>query len=126
VGNRHAGDTDERFNHAEKLTRRKGRKYPKPTDERTDGLGNALVADALYYVQDSRVYVGNCGSWWAPDCAGYCCSIDEAGHVQRQGRRDDARDRRSVAGRIRPSAHRASRARRRRCVQSQELQAGEH
>jgi hypothetical protein len=70
---------DERFNHAEKLTRRKGRKYPKPTDERTDGLGNALVADALYYVQDSRVFVGNCGSWWAPDCAGYCCSIDEAG-----------------------------------------------
>lgn len=44
-----------------------------------DGLGNALIDDALYYLQDARTYVGNCGSWWAPNGAGYVCSIDEAG-----------------------------------------------
>lgn len=71
--------TDERYNHAEARTRAKGPKYPKPTSERTDGLGNPLIADAMYFVQDSRVYVGNCGSWWAPNGQGYCCSIDEAG-----------------------------------------------
>jgi hypothetical protein len=46
---------------------------------KTDGLGNELVDDALYYVLDSRTYVGNCGSWWAPNGAGYVCSIDDAG-----------------------------------------------
>jgi hypothetical protein len=46
---------------------------------KTDGLGNALVADAMYFVQDSRTFVGNCGSWWAPNGAGYVCCIDDAG-----------------------------------------------
>lgn len=45
----------------------------------TDGTGAQLVDDALYYVQDARSVVGNCGSWWAPRGAGYVCSIDEAG-----------------------------------------------
>lgn len=45
----------------------------------TDGTGAPLVDDALYYVQDARSAVGNCGSWWAPKGAGYVCSIDEAG-----------------------------------------------
>ena len=45
----------------------------------TDGTGAALVDDALYFVQDARGCVGNCGSWWAPKGAGYVCSIDEAG-----------------------------------------------
>jgi hypothetical protein len=51
----------------------------RPTAEKTDGLGDALVDDAMYYVQDSRTYVGNCGLWWCPNGAGYCCNIDEAG-----------------------------------------------
>jgi hypothetical protein len=77
-------NTDERDNHAEALSRRHkgiGRKAREATAtaERTDGLGDPLIADALYYLQDSRVFVGNCGSWWAPNGAGYCCSIDEAG-----------------------------------------------
>lgn len=46
---------------------------------KTDGLGNALIDDAMYYVLDSRTYVGNCGSWWAPNGAGYVCCIDDAG-----------------------------------------------
>jgi hypothetical protein len=47
--------------------------------EKTDGLGNPLVPTGRYYVQDSRSCVGNCGSWWRPDGAGYCCDINEAG-----------------------------------------------
>lgn len=46
----------------------------------TDGLGNEIVDDALYFVQDTRSVVGNCGSWWAHNRAGYVCCIDEAGH----------------------------------------------
>lgn len=49
------------------------------TTEKTDGIGQPLVDDALYYVQDLRAVVGNCGVWWAPDGAGYVCSIDAAG-----------------------------------------------
>ena len=45
----------------------------------TDGLGNPLVDDALYYVQDTRSVVGNCGSWWAVNSMGYVCCIDDAG-----------------------------------------------
>ena len=45
----------------------------------TDGTGAPLIDDALYYVQDARSVVGNCGSWWAPKGNGYVCSIDEAG-----------------------------------------------
>ena len=34
--------------------------------------------DGLYYLQDSRSYVGNCPSWWAKDRAGYTTKLDEA------------------------------------------------
>src|SRR6478736_6121124 len=45
----------------------------------TDGTGAQIIDDALYFIQDARSVVGNCGSWWAPKSAGYVCSIDEAG-----------------------------------------------
>jgi len=45
----------------------------------TDGTGAPIVDDAFYFVLDDRSRVGNCGSWWAIDRAGYVCSIDEAG-----------------------------------------------
>lgn len=48
-------------------------------EPKTDGLGNPLVPDALYFIQDARGSVGNCGSWWAPNGAGYVCCIDDAG-----------------------------------------------
>lgn len=77
-------ETNERHDHAEALSRRHkgiGRKLREvtATEDRTDGLGIPLVPDALYFVQDARVFVGNCGSWWAPNGAGYCCTIDDAG-----------------------------------------------
>lgn len=34
--------------------------------------------DGLYYLQDSRSYVGNCPQWWAKDRAGYTSRLDEA------------------------------------------------
>lgn len=34
----------------------------------------------LYYLQDTRAVVGNCAVWWAKDCKGYTCNLDEA-HV---------------------------------------------
>ncbi len=50
-----------------------------PEGPRSDGLGNPLVPDAMYFIQDSRSAVGNCGSWWAPNGQGYSCDIDQAG-----------------------------------------------
>lgn len=47
--------------------------------KKLDGLGNELVPDASYYVQDTRTVVGNCGLWWADDSQGYCCDINKAG-----------------------------------------------
>jgi hypothetical protein len=55
-------------------------KGPPPELElKTDGLGNALIATAEYYVQDSRTSVGNCILWWAPKGNGYVCDLNEAG-----------------------------------------------
>jgi hypothetical protein len=45
----------------------------------TDGTGMQLDDNAMYFVQDARGCVGNCGSWWAPNGGGYVCSIDDAG-----------------------------------------------
>lgn len=50
-----------------------------PGEPKTDGRGRPLIDSELYYVQDARQVVGNCGSWWAPNGAGYVCTIDEAG-----------------------------------------------
>jgi len=39
-----------------------------------------LVDDGrLYYVQDTRTYVGNSVMWWCPDGKGYTTHIDLAG-----------------------------------------------
>lgn len=54
----------------------------------TDGTGAPLVDDKLYFVLDTRSVVGNCGSWWAPNGAGYVCNLDEAGHYRAADVRD--------------------------------------
>lgn len=38
------------------------------------------VSERLYYLQDTRQYVGNDILWWAKDSHGYTCDIDKA-HV---------------------------------------------
>lgn len=41
-----------------------------------------LMADmyhALYLIQDTRSYVGNCVVWWGPDGRGYTTDVDVAG-----------------------------------------------
>lgn len=48
-------------------------------DAKTDGTGRELDPEALYYVQDTRQVVGNCGLWWRAERAGYSCNLDEAG-----------------------------------------------
>jgi hypothetical protein len=48
-------------------------------DKTTDGTGAPILDDAMYYVQDARSIVGNCGTWWAPNGAGYVCNLDDAG-----------------------------------------------
>lgn len=47
--------------------------------QKRDGLGDAIVAGADYYVQDKRQFVGNCVLWWGPDNQGYVCELDKAG-----------------------------------------------
>jgi hypothetical protein len=36
----------------------------------------------LYYILDTRSYVGNCGLWWGPKSSGYVCDIDDAGQYE--------------------------------------------
>lgn len=38
-----------------------------------------VVGPGLFYIQDSRSYVGNDVLWWRPNSEGYTCQIDEAG-----------------------------------------------
>ncbi|WP_353191373.1 hypothetical protein [Pandoraea pnomenusa] len=40
-------------------------------------------ADDLYYVQDTRSFVGNCPMWWGKDFRGYVTRMDEAGKYTR-------------------------------------------
>lgn len=49
-----------------------------PDIARTDS-GFQIVGPGLFYIQDSRQYVGNDVSWWRPNSGGYTCQIDEAG-----------------------------------------------
>lgn len=45
----------------------------------TDGCGDPIDVTALYYIQDTRQVVGNCGLWWCPNGAGYTCTLADAG-----------------------------------------------
>ncbi|WP_087688072.1 hypothetical protein [Pandoraea sp. PE-S2R-1] len=38
----------------------------------------------LYYVQDTRSFIGNCPMWWGEDFRGYVTRMDEAGKYTRE------------------------------------------
>ena len=46
---------------------------------RVDGLGQPIDPSKLYFIQDSRSYVGNMMLFWGPERSGYLCCIDDAG-----------------------------------------------
>lgn len=50
-----------------------------PAPPKRDGLGQELIDDAKYYIQDKRSIVGNCASWWRAGGGGYTCELGEAG-----------------------------------------------
>ncbi|HAL22283.1 MAG TPA: hypothetical protein DCP40_06090 [Stenotrophomonas sp.] len=39
----------------------------------------ALGAEPMFYIQDTRQFVGNCPMWWGPHGSGYVTRLDEAG-----------------------------------------------
>ena len=43
-----------------------------------------LAQEPMFYIQDTRQFVGNCPVWWAPNGAGYVTRLDEAGRYTEQ------------------------------------------
>ncbi|MGS7841806.1 hypothetical protein [Stenotrophomonas forensis] len=62
------------------------------TDE--DGSGEVYAAppaqavdlgqEPMFYIQDTRQFVGNCPMWWGPNGSGYVTRLDEAGRYTEQ------------------------------------------
>ncbi|GAB7543448.1 hypothetical protein [Cupriavidus sp. 8B] len=40
---------------------------------------DARDAEPMFYVQDTRQFVGNCVMWWGKNCSGYVTRLNEAG-----------------------------------------------
>lgn len=43
-----------------------------------------LAQEPMFYIQDTRQFVGNCPVWWAPNGGGYVTRLDEAGRYTEQ------------------------------------------
>jgi hypothetical protein len=43
-----------------------------------------LGLERMFYIQDTRQFVGNCPVWWAPNGGGYVTRLDEAGRYSEQ------------------------------------------
>lgn len=43
-----------------------------------------LGPDPMFYIQDTRQFVGNCPVWWGPGGGGYVTRLDEAGRYTEQ------------------------------------------
>ncbi|MBH1529892.1 hypothetical protein I5T99_12595 [Stenotrophomonas maltophilia] len=43
-----------------------------------------LVQPPMFYIQDTRQFVGNCPVWWGPNGGGYVTRLDEAGRYTEQ------------------------------------------
>jgi uncharacterized protein YqiB (DUF1249 family) len=44
----------------------------------TEETNSTLTTETLYYLQDTRDFVGNSMLWWRQNGAGYCCDVREA------------------------------------------------
>ena len=55
-----------------------------------DGSSPAIAPTAqavdldMFYIQDTRQFVGNCPMWWGPNGSGYVTRLDEAGRYTEQ------------------------------------------
>ncbi|KRD71395.1 hypothetical protein [Lysobacter sp. Root96] len=58
--------------------------WAEPCPDCTPAAAPAVVVDDLYYMQDSRSYVGNCPLWWNPQGHGYTTRLDEAAKYTRE------------------------------------------
>lgn len=43
-----------------------------------------LDPEPMFYIQDTRQFVGNCPVWWGPNGRGYVTRLDEAGRYTEQ------------------------------------------
>lgn len=43
-----------------------------------------LGLEPMFYIQDTRQFVGNCPMWWGPNGSGYVTRLDEAGRYTEQ------------------------------------------
>ena len=62
-----------------------------------EGLGSpkgGSEAQPMFYIQDTRSFVGNCPMWWGPEGRGYVTRLDEAGRYTEEEaiRQNRARD----------------------------------
>lgn len=46
--------------------------------------GGSTDAEPMFYIQDTRSFVGNCPVWWGPNGNGYVTRLDEAGRFTEQ------------------------------------------
>ena len=42
----------------------------------------------MFYIQDTRQYVGNCVYWWRKEAQGYTCHLDDAMQVDEKEARE--------------------------------------
>lgn len=46
--------------------------------------GSGGESEPMFYIQDTRSFVGNCVQWWGPDNAGYVTRLDQAGKYPKE------------------------------------------
>ncbi|WP_329761821.1 hypothetical protein [Stenotrophomonas maltophilia] len=66
------------------LGRRKPRSKASKQAKRPPAQAVDLGQEPMFYIQDTRQFVGNCPVWWAPNGGGYVTRLDEAGRYTEQ------------------------------------------
>lgn len=66
------------------LGRRKPRSKASKQAKRPPAQAVDLAQEPMFYIQDTRQFVGNCPVWWGPNGSGYVTRLDEAGRYTEQ------------------------------------------